>query len=110
MRRQPSPLGVPLSKESLRMKLVTTLLDVRRLSRLSPERPLHLLEIGLAWPPEAFLSRKLKRLAAQGLRVTVAARVSRGAADASRLRGVELKRLPRRDQSVARMLARVALG
>lgn len=101
---------MPLSKESLRMKLVTTLLDVRRLSRRPPERPLHLFEIGLAWPPEAFISRKLKGLATQGLRVTAAARVSRRAADASRLRGVELKRLPRRDQSVARMLPRVAVG
>jgi glycosyltransferase involved in cell wall biosynthesis len=32
----------------------------------------HLLEFGVRWPPETFISRKLERLAAAGFRVTVA--------------------------------------
>jgi hypothetical protein len=37
--------------------------------------PLHLVEVGVHWPPEAFLRRKLEGLAARGMRVTVAASV-----------------------------------
>ena len=44
--------------------------------RASPPSPgsasLHLLEVGLPWPPEAFLTRKLAGLAARGVRVSVA--------------------------------------
>jgi glycosyltransferase involved in cell wall biosynthesis len=57
---------------------------------------LHLLEIGLDWPPEAYLQRKFEALAARGLRVTVAAEVDRRGAR-QHLRGVQLIRLPRAD-------------
>ena len=63
-------------------------------------KSLHLLEAGLQWPPETFLQRKMKTLAARGVRVTVAARVSRRAAAATRLEGVELKRIPVRGESL----------
>jgi colanic acid/amylovoran biosynthesis glycosyltransferase len=49
---------------------------------------LHLLEVGLHWPPEAFLCRKLEGLAARGVRVTVAANSLRD--PAATLNGVEL--------------------
>jgi colanic acid/amylovoran biosynthesis glycosyltransferase len=56
-------------------------------------RPLHLLEVGIAWPPETFLCWKLEGLAAAGMRVTVA---SRNIFDpGAQLRGVELFALPR---------------
>jgi colanic acid/amylovoran biosynthesis glycosyltransferase len=58
---------------------------------------LHLLEVGLSWPPEAYLQRKLKGLAARGMRVTIAAHVDRHGAR-TRVPGVELIRLPRRDE------------
>jgi colanic acid/amylovoran biosynthesis glycosyltransferase len=60
-------------------------------------RRLHLLEVGLRWPPEAYLQRKLEGLAARGLRVTVAAEIDRRAVP-QRLRGVELLRLSRGDE------------
>jgi colanic acid/amylovoran biosynthesis glycosyltransferase len=55
-------------------------------------RRLHLLEVGVRWPPETFVGWKLEGLAARGMRVTVASRsiLDRGA----RLRGVELVELP----------------
>lgn len=57
-------------------------------------RQLHLLEVGVQWPPETFLCWKLEGLADRGFRVTVA---SRSIVDASaRLRGVELIALPQR--------------
>jgi glycosyltransferase involved in cell wall biosynthesis len=59
---------------------------------------LHLLEVGLRWPPETFLRLKLETLAARGMRVTVATPVSRQAAAATRLDGVELKRIPGRGE------------
>jgi glycosyltransferase involved in cell wall biosynthesis len=49
---------------------------------------MHLLEVGVHWPPETFLRRKLEGLAAGGMRVTVAANAIRDA-DAE-LAGVEL--------------------
>jgi len=75
-----------------------------------PMRRLHLLEVGLAWPPETYLQRKLEELAARGLRVTVAAEVDRRAAR-RRLRGVELIRLPCRDEPrLVRMFGLVLHG
>src|SRR5579864_3502300 len=75
-----------------------------------PMRRLHLLEVGLAWPPETYLQRKLEGLAARGLRVTVAAEVDRRAAR-RRLRGVELIRLPCRDEPrLVRMFGLVLHG
>jgi glycosyltransferase involved in cell wall biosynthesis len=69
-------------------------------------RPLHLVEVGVHWPPETFLRRKLKGLAAQGMRVTVAASlVYDGAAT---VEGVELVRIPVRAPN--RVLARDALA
>jgi colanic acid/amylovoran biosynthesis glycosyltransferase len=57
------------------------------------ERRLHLLEVGLHWPPETFLQWKFERLAAEGIRVTVASTVPRRKAGA-RVAGVELYRVP----------------
>jgi colanic acid/amylovoran biosynthesis glycosyltransferase len=55
-------------------------------------RRLHLLEVGVRWPPETFIGWKLEGLAARGMRVTLA---SRSIFDrAARLRGVELVELP----------------
>jgi colanic acid/amylovoran biosynthesis glycosyltransferase len=56
-------------------------------------RPLHLVEVGVHWPPETFLRRKLEGLAARGIRVTVAPNLIVDA-DAT-LRGVELLPPPR---------------
>jgi len=55
-------------------------------------RPLHLVEVGVSWPPEAFLCRKLEGLAARGMRVTVAASLVLD--ERVELRGVELLRMP----------------
>jgi len=60
----------------------------------SADGALHLLEVGLRWPPETFLVRKLEALAASGLRVTVASSAV-FAADA-RLTGVSLLEIPSR--------------
>jgi colanic acid/amylovoran biosynthesis glycosyltransferase len=55
-------------------------------------RPLHLLEVGVRWPPETFLCWKLEGMAAAGMRVTVA---SRPIFDpAAKLRGVDVVALP----------------
>ena len=51
-------------------------------------RPLHLVEVGVPWPPETFLCRKLEGLAARGMRVTVAPNVVLD--EEAELRGVEL--------------------
>jgi colanic acid/amylovoran biosynthesis glycosyltransferase len=64
------------------------------------QRPLHLLELDVRWPPETFLRWKFEGLAERGLRVTVA---SRSIADRSaRLRGVELLALPQRSRGSER--------
>jgi colanic acid/amylovoran biosynthesis glycosyltransferase len=60
-------------------------------------RPPHLLEVGLAWPPEAYLQRKLKGLVARGMRVTVAAEIDRNA-ELHQVPGVELIRLLRHSE------------
>ncbi len=49
---------------------------------------MHLLEVGVHWPPETFLRRKLEGLAASGMRVSVAANAVRDAG--AELAGVEL--------------------
>ena len=60
-------------------------------------RPLHLLEVGIRWPPETFLCWKLEGLAASGMRVTVA---SRAIFDPdAKLRGVEVLTLPQGGES-----------
>jgi colanic acid/amylovoran biosynthesis glycosyltransferase len=59
-------------------------------------RALHLLEVGIRWPPETFLCWKLEGLAAAGMQVTVA---SRQVSDArATLRGVEMLELPKRGE------------
>jgi glycosyltransferase involved in cell wall biosynthesis len=55
-------------------------------------RPLHLVEVGVHWPPETFLRRKLEGLAARGMRVTVAASLVFD--EGVELSGVELRRMP----------------
>jgi colanic acid/amylovoran biosynthesis glycosyltransferase len=54
-------------------------------------RGLHLLEVGVQWPPEAFLRRKFEGLVAAGFRVTVASGQIRD--DRFTLPGVELLRM-----------------
>jgi colanic acid/amylovoran biosynthesis glycosyltransferase len=72
---------------------------------------IHLLEVGVRWPPETFLGWKLEGLAARGLRVTVA---SKAVLDpAARLVGVDLIRIERRGASRRRarwILARDGLA
>ena len=51
-------------------------------------RSLHLVEVGVHWPPETFLCRKLEGLAARGMRVAVAPNVVHD--EDVQLRGVEL--------------------
>jgi colanic acid/amylovoran biosynthesis glycosyltransferase len=71
-------------------------------------RPLHLLEVGVRWPPETFLCWKLEGLAARGVRVTVA---SRSIFDPdARLRGVELVELPQRAEPELRPVRRQVLA
>ena len=45
------------------------------MSRGRRGRSLHLVEVGVHWPPETFLCRKLEGLAARGMRVAVAPNV-----------------------------------
>jgi hypothetical protein len=58
------------------------------------EPPLHLLEVGVRWPPETFLARKPAGLGARGMRVTVAS--NRIVDPDARLRGIELVSIPTR--------------
>lgn len=62
-----------------------------------------MLGLGLRWPPEDYLRRRLEGLAQRGLRVAVAAEADR-CDDRAGLRGVDLIRLPRRDEPGARSL------
>jgi glycosyltransferase involved in cell wall biosynthesis len=71
-------------------------------------RPLHLLEVGVRWPPETFLCWKFEGLAAQGMHVTVA---SRTVFDPdARVPGVKLVEVPGRAGSVAAMRRAVRRG
>lgn len=58
----------------------------------------HLLEVGLRWPPETFVQRKLQGLAGLGYRITVASPATRIESRA-RVPGVELLRVPHWDAS-----------
>ena len=70
-------------------------------------QPLHLLEVGISWPPETFLCWKLEGLAASGMRVTVA---SRAIFDPdAKLRGVELLPLPRSEEVPGRRVVALKL-
>jgi glycosyltransferase involved in cell wall biosynthesis len=64
---------------------------------------LHLLEVGLPWPPQTFLANKLEGLAARGLRVTVATVIAPGQVDPG-LRGVEVLPQPHWEESTPRLL------
>ena len=66
-----------------------------------------LLEVGLRWPPEHYLRRKLEGLAASGIRVAVAASYGDFEAEMD-LRGVRRMRLPRPDEPAAAALPRLA--
>ena len=59
-----------------------------------------LLEVGLKWPPEHYLRRKLEGLAAGGMEVAVATATPRRDGDEV-LRGVRRVRLPGRDEPAA---------
>ena len=65
-------------------------------------RPLHLVEVGLIWPPETFLAWKLERLAEEGLRVTVA--TIDEPAPGSDIPGVDVRRYPHWEEPMPRSL------
>jgi glycosyltransferase involved in cell wall biosynthesis len=71
-------------------------------------RTLHLVEVGVQWPPEAFLCRKLEGLAARGMRVTVASNVVLD--EEAMLRGVELLPAPRSGFDVSAWRAGLVLA
>ena len=71
--------------------------------------PLHLLEVGVRWPPETFVRAKLERLAAAGVRVTVASALPPGAPRPS-LPGLELLPLNHWDVPVRRQRLGVLAG
>jgi glycosyltransferase involved in cell wall biosynthesis len=71
----------------------------------------HLLEVGVRWPPESFVGWKLEALAARGMRVTLAS--TRVIDPTARLNGVELLPVPRLAQSraaAARLVLRAGLA
>jgi glycosyltransferase involved in cell wall biosynthesis/GT2 family glycosyltransferase len=61
--------------------------------RVSGSSSLHLLEVGVRWPPETFIQNKLSRLAARGMRVTVASSMAPDH-PAQALAGIDLVRMP----------------
>ena len=67
---------------------------------------LHLLEVGVRWPPETFVRAKLERLAAAGVRVTVASPLPPGA-PRPQLPGLELLPLNHWDVPLRRKLVGV---
>jgi colanic acid/amylovoran biosynthesis glycosyltransferase len=67
---------------------------------------IQLVEIGLRWPPEAFLRRKFESLGERGFRVTVVSVLTREQAKAP-VRGVTLLRLPSPEDKPLRVLAGV---
>jgi colanic acid/amylovoran biosynthesis glycosyltransferase len=68
---------------------------------------LRVLEVGLTWPPETFLRRKLNGLVAAGIEVTVAASASRHDAR-KRLPGIRLVRLRAAGEPAALAVVRLA--
>ena len=69
---------------------------------------LHLVEVGVQWPPETFLCRKLEGLAARGMRVTVASNAVLD--EEAKLRGVELLSAPRSGFDLSAWRAGLALA
>jgi colanic acid/amylovoran biosynthesis glycosyltransferase len=74
---------------------------------LTSDRTPLLLEVGLKWPPEHYLRRKLEGLAADGIDVAVAASFDDVDAEMD-LRGVQRMDLPRPDEPGAAALLRLA--
>jgi glycosyltransferase involved in cell wall biosynthesis len=70
-------------------------------------RGLLVLGLGLRWPPEDYLRRRLEGLAERGMRIVVAAEADR-CDDGARMRGVGLIRLPRGDEPLPLSLLGVA--
>ena len=70
---------------------------------MSNVRALHLLEVGLSWPLESYLQRKLEGLATRGMRITVAGHLDRHA-PRPHLPGIKLIRLPDWDEPRIRMI------
>lgn len=68
-----------------------------------------LLIVGLRWPPETFIQRKLVHLVRAGMHVVVAAAVPLNQAQTFALPGVSLLRLPHHDDSVLRRAIHLAL-
>lgn len=71
-------------------------------------RALHLVEVGIQWPPETFVCLKLEGLAARGMRVTVASNVV--VDEEAKLRGVELLHPPRSGSAVSAWRAGLVLA
>jgi glycosyltransferase involved in cell wall biosynthesis len=69
----------------------------------------HLLEVGLAMPPETFLRRKFEGLARRGVRVTISATRS-DQVEGTSLQRVEVVPAPRPDESVLRVLGALVIG
>jgi hypothetical protein len=70
------------------------------------KRPLHLLELGLAWPPDTFLREKYAGLASRGVRVTVV--TYRQSSPTFELPGVELVPMPTRGQPLRHVVRGLA--
>ncbi len=71
-------------------------------------RPLHVLEVGLRWPPETFLQWRFRGLAARGLRITVAS--SDWPAPPPDVEGATLLPLPDWDEPRRAIVAGIAEG
>jgi colanic acid/amylovoran biosynthesis glycosyltransferase len=75
----------------------------------SRERGPHLLEVGVRWPPETFVERRLQGLAGLGYRITVASPANRDQAQAL-VPGVELLQVPHWDASPQAKLLGALVG
>lgn len=67
-----------------------------------------LLIVGISWPPETFIQRKIVHLARAGMRVMVATSVPLNQTRTFSLPGVSLLRLPHHDDSILRRVVRLA--
>jgi len=68
----------------------------------------HLLEVGVRWPPETFIQRKLRGLAAAGMRVSVGSTM-RPEPGAAPVEGVRLVHMPDWRERMSRQLAGVCV-
>lgn len=67
-----------------------------------------LLIVGIRWPPETFIQRKIVHLVRAGMRVMVATSVPLSQTKTFSLPGVSLLRLPHHDDSILRRMVRLA--